>query len=113
MTRTCLPAGFVLAVALLMLGGCGPDKAAPSSRKTPAITRADFEAKTSGKTEAEVLRTVGKPDETSEDDNNKVWTYRNRTYDPLIGSATKTDRYVLLHISKKRGAVHGVSFAGP
>jgi hypothetical protein len=72
-----------------------PDRGRPQpDRGLAAYSRADLAALLTGKTEAEVLDAVGKPDGTSEDSQATYWHYRNRTRDPVTG-ATDSDVQVV------------------
>jgi hypothetical protein len=57
----------------------------PSSDSTPVYPRPEFSRRVMGKTEAEVIQAVGKPDETSQDNESRYWHFKKRTRDPLTG----------------------------
>ena len=60
------------------------DRSRPElERRPPAHSRGEFAALLTGKTEPEVLKSVGKPDGASEDSEATYWHYRNRTRDPV------------------------------
>jgi hypothetical protein len=49
----------------------------------PVYSRTEFSRLVLGKSEAEVIEAVGRPDETSEDDDARYWHFKKRTRDPL------------------------------
>jgi len=49
----------------------------------PVYSRPEFSRLVLGKSEAEVIEAVGRPDETSEDDDARYWHFKKRTLDPL------------------------------
>ena len=50
---------------------------------SPVYSRPEFSRLVLGKSEAEVIEAVGRPDETSEDDDARYWHFKKRTLDPL------------------------------
>jgi len=72
---------------------------------TRTYTREEFRTAVVGKTEAEVIAAVGKPDSTS-DSGTKMWIYKNRTTDPVTG---KTDPSAFVHFGRD-GAVETVNY---
>jgi hypothetical protein len=55
----------------------------PASPAPRVYSRPEFSRLVLGKSEAEVIEAVGRPDETSEDDDARYWHFKNRTLDPL------------------------------
>ena len=49
----------------------------------PVYSRPEFSRLVLGRSEAEVIKAVGRPDETSEDDDARYWHFKKRTLDPL------------------------------
>jgi hypothetical protein len=49
----------------------------------PVYSRPEFSRLVLGRSEAEVIEAVGRPDETSEDDDARYWHFKKRTLDPL------------------------------
>jgi hypothetical protein len=49
----------------------------------PVYSRPEFSRLLIGKSEAEVIEAVGRPDETSEDDDARYWHFKKRTLDPV------------------------------
>lgn len=47
------------------------------------FARPEFSRLVLGKSEEEVIKAVGRPDETSEDDEARYWHFKKRTLDPL------------------------------
>ena len=83
-----------LVLALVFCAGCPAPKAtAPASKAAATLTRDEFKAKVMGKTAAEVIAAVGKPDDTSEGAI-RTWKYRDRTTDPVTG---KTDALAFVY----------------
>ncbi len=62
-----------------------PEKSEPVVK---LMNRKEFTDKVFGKTPNEVLEAVGKPFDTNGSENDQVWTYYDRTTDPITG---KTD----------------------
>jgi len=75
----------------------GPARAGGTTR---VYTRQEFRELVVGKTEAEVIEAVGKPDSTTDGDG-AVWTYRNRTKDPATG---ETDPRASVHFQGGKAA---------
>jgi hypothetical protein len=55
----------------------------PPPRPRPVYSRQEFSRRVLGKSEEEVIEAVGRPDETSEDDDARYWHFKKRTLDPL------------------------------
>jgi hypothetical protein len=55
----------------------------PPPPPPPVYSRPEFSRLVLGKSEAEVIEAVGRPDETSEDDDTRYWHFKKRTVDPL------------------------------
>lgn len=55
----------------------------PLPRSRPAYSRETFSSLVLGKSEAEVIAAVGRPDDTSEDEDARYWHFKKRTFDPL------------------------------
>jgi hypothetical protein len=49
----------------------------------PVYSRPEFSRRVLRKSEAEVIEAVGRPDQTSEDDDARYWHFKKRTLDPL------------------------------
>ena len=82
-----------------------PATTGPAAQVTPAArvyTREEFKALVLGKTEAEVIEAVGRPDRT---DGAGMWVYRNRTRDLVTG---KTDGTIRVFF--REGKVSSVMF---
>ncbi|QJW98196.1 hypothetical protein [Frigoriglobus tundricola] len=99
-------AAAVAAAALYLgLSSCqGPPPPAPGDSR-PVYLRPEFDRLVMGKTEASVVEAVGRPDTTSEDEENKFWHYKWRVRDPLT-NATDTDVQVVF----KDGKVVGINY---
>jgi hypothetical protein len=97
-------AGFVLG-AVVALGGAGglyykyvwARPPAAEDAGPPPLARPEFTAKVDGKTEAEVLAAVGRPDDTSEDAaaRTKFWHFKRRTRDPVSGAVDSDVQVVI------------------
>ena len=72
---------------------------------TAVLSRDDFELLV-GLTADEVLRAVGRPDQTGSTGGLDYWTYYNRTRDPVTG---RTDAIAVLHFSAA-GVARAASF---
>lgn len=93
-----------LCVVLCVLVGCGGVVDAPK-KKPPS--REDFKKAVMGKTKAEVLELLGKPESTSGvPDSSDSWVYPRATYDPV---ADKPDARALVIFSRD-GIVKDVMF---
>ena len=55
----------------------------PPPHPHPVYSRPEFSRRVLGKSEAEVIEVVGRPDETSEDDDARYWHFKKRTLDPV------------------------------
>lgn len=55
----------------------------PLPHRARVFSREDFSRLVMGKSEEEVIHAVGRPDETSADDEARYWHFKNRTLDPL------------------------------
>ncbi len=55
----------------------------PPPSPPPVYSRPEFSRLVLGKSEADVIDAVGRPDETSEDDDAQYWHFKKRTLDPL------------------------------
>jgi len=98
--------GTGLVSGLMLAGWFDPAEAAddrPPDR--PVYTRQEFTVLIRERTRDEVLRALGKPDRTSQDDEAEYWTYRDRTRDPLTG---RTDGAAQLVI--RRGRVEAINY---
>jgi hypothetical protein len=71
----------------------------------PVYTRPEFSRLVLGKSEAEVIEAVGRPDETSEDDDARYWHFKKRTLDPLT-QEKDTDVQVVI----KGGKVANINY---
>lgn len=91
-----------LGLAVGLLAGCGTRSVAPGPK---VYERDEFRAAVEGKTQDEVLKLLGKPDQTSDTGPDSDWDYRERTYDRVSG---KTDFSVRLVFRK--GVVHHMLF---
>jgi hypothetical protein len=69
------------------------------SSKAAPITRDEFKAKVIGKTTAEVLEAVGKPDSTALSSPGNYWYYQRKTFDPVTG---KNDQTAAVTIEKDK-----------
>ncbi len=67
----------------------------PPPPRPTIFTRPEFSKRVMGKSEDEVIQTVGRPDETTEDRDTRFWHFKNRTRDPLTGEED-TDVQVVL-----------------
>ena len=63
----------------------GPTRAGRKEGTNRTYTRDEFKTLVMGKTEAEVIAAVGRPDSSSQDGDRIKWTYRKRTIDPATG----------------------------
>lgn len=77
----------------------------PPPPSEPVFTRPEFTRRVMGKTEAEVIAAVGKPDETSEDNSARYWHFKKRTLDPLTREKD-TDVQVVI----KEGKVANINY---
>ena len=71
----------------------------------PVYSRPDFSRLVMGKSEAEVIEAVGRPDETTEDDDARYWHFKKRTLDPLT-QQKDTDVQVVI----KGGKVANINY---
>ena len=71
----------------------------------PVYSRPEFSRLVLGKSEAEVIEAVGRPDETSEDDDARYWHFKKRTLDPLT-QEKDTDVQVVI----KGGKVASINY---
>ena len=71
----------------------------------PVYSRPEFSRLVMGKSEAEVIEAVGRPDETSEDDDARYWHFKKRTLDPLT-QEKDTDVQVVI----KGGKVASINY---
>jgi hypothetical protein len=77
--------GGVVVAVLFAIWEWG-DRGHAAGDEVPLVySRDDFASSVLGKTEAEVLDAVGKPDATSEDNEATYWHYRKRTKDLSTG----------------------------
>jgi hypothetical protein len=79
--------------------------APPASPPNPVFAREEFTRRVMGKTEDEVISAVGRPDETSDDNDARYWHFKKRTRDPLT-QAEDTDVQVVI----KQGKVANVNY---
>lgn len=91
----------VLLVPALIVGLAGCLDAKKSTGQAGAVAKAvmgreEFKKAVMGKTAAEVLAAVGKPDQTDEGSTTS-WYYRDRTVDPVTG---KTDALTQVNFDK-------------
>lgn len=93
---------LVVTVITLILGCAG--QVGP---KQQTETRDAFRAKVLGRTEGELLETIGTPDRTSQTGNVKSWTWKERTHDPVTG---KVDTSVSVIIEGNPGKVTTVQY---
>lgn len=81
--------GAIMAGAILLLQPAKDEPIAPVQAnpavadKQPRMTRPEFLAKVMGKTEAEVLAAIGRPEKTTGNPGDLSWWYRNQTTDPV------------------------------
>jgi len=100
--------GSVLTLALAVGGYYAIRRAGKGSSPPPGpavYTRSEFSRLVMGKPEDEVIRTVGRPDETTEDSGSRFWHFKNRTRDPVTGEED-TDVQVVL----KQGKVEEINY---
>jgi hypothetical protein len=71
----------------------------PQSPPPPVYSRPEFSRLVLGKSEAEVIEAVGRPDETSEDDDARYWHFKKRTLDPVT-QEKDTDVQVVIKAGK-------------
>ena len=74
-------------------------------RPRPVYSRGEFSRRVLGKSEEEVVDAVGRPDETSEDDDARYWHFKKRTLDPLT-QEKDTDVQVVI----KGGKVASINY---
>lgn len=72
---------------------------APARPPPRVYSRPEFSRLVLGKSEAEVIKAVGRPDETSEDDDARYWHFKKRTLDPLT-QEKDTDVQVVIKAGK-------------
>ena len=77
----------------------------PRPRPRPVYARGEFSRRVLGKSEEEVIEAVGRPDETTEDDDARYWHFKNRTLDPLT-QEKDTDVQVVI----KGGKVTNINY---
>jgi hypothetical protein len=77
----------------------------PPPRPPRVYTRAEFSRRVLGKSEEEVIDAVGRPNETSEDDDARYWHFKNRTFDPMT-QQKDTDVQVVI----KGGKVANINY---
>lgn len=91
--RTLSLSAFVLGV-LVALGAAGAAYFASWEKKQhrpppppppPVYARDEFSRRIMGKPESEVIAAVGKPDDTTVDNDGTFWHFKKRTRDPLTG----------------------------
>ena len=84
-----------------------PRPAVPIAPAAPAagLLAPEFSRLVLGKSEAEVIEAVGRPDETSEDDDARYWHFKKRTLDPLT-QEKDTDVQVVI----KGGKVANINY---
>ena len=93
---------------LALVGGAyyATHRATPSQSLPPPIySRPQFSRLVLGKSEAEVIEAVGRPDETTEDDDARYWHFKKRTLDPLT-QEKDTDVQVVI----KDGKVANINY---
>ena len=66
-----------------------------------------------GKPEAEVIAAVGKPDETSVDNDATYWHFKKRTRDPLTGDRDTDVQVVIKHGKVARSIIDGIAGTAP
>jgi hypothetical protein len=71
----------------------------PPPRPPRVYSRMEFSRLVLGKSEQEVIESVGRPDETSEDDDARYWHFKNRTLDSLT-QEKDTDVQVVIKAGK-------------
>ena len=71
----------------------------------PVYSRPEFSRLVLGKSEEEVIDAVGRPNETSEDDDARYWHFKKRTLDPLTHEMD-TDVQVII----KGGKVTNINY---
>jgi hypothetical protein len=77
----------------------------PPPRRPPVYSRQEFSRRVLGKSEEDVIEAVGRPDETSEDDDARYWHFKKRTFDPLT-QVKDTDVQVVI----KGGKVANINY---
>ena len=77
----------------------------PRPRPRPVYSRAEFSRRVLGKSDEEVIQAVGRPDETTEDDDARYWHFKNRTLDALT-QEKDTDVQVII----KGGKVTDINY---
>lgn len=112
MARRGRPAWVWLAVAGLgtvaVVGLLGAYFALTGPGRGPApavVPREEFRKALLGKTPDEVIRAVGRPEDTTDDGGRQMWTYRGRTKDPVTGNV---DSAAFVHF--KGGRVSSVDY---
>ncbi len=77
----------------------------PAQAPDPVYPRPEFSRRVMGKTESEVIQAVGKPDDTSEDNNARYWHFKKRTLDPLTQQKDSDVQVVI-----KQGKVSNINY---
>lgn len=94
------------AILALWLAACA-GVSAPKAEKREQLSRVEFEAQVTGKTRAELLDTVGRPDSTTDLTDVECWVYWRRTTNPVT---LKADSYASVRIDRKTGRVVEVRY---
>jgi hypothetical protein len=94
-----LVSGFRLA------GWFEPARAAERESEPATYTRQEFTDLVRERSRDEVVRVLGKPDRTSQDEEAEYWHYRDRTRDPLTGRTDSSAQLVI-----RRGRVEVVNY---
>lgn len=98
----------VVAVAAALYFGLSSFRGPPSGPEgagRPVYPRPEFDRLVMGKAEAEVVKAVGRPDSTSEDEATQFWHYKRRVRDPVT-DALDTDVQVVI----EGGKVVGINY---
>lgn len=77
----------------------------PPPPPPPVYARDEFSHRIMGKPEAEVITAVGKPDDTTVDNDATYWHFKKRTRDPLTGDLDSDVQVVI-----KEGKVANINY---
>jgi hypothetical protein len=101
--------GSLFTLALVVGAYYAIDRARQSQSPPPhpprVYSRLEFSHRVLGKSEEGVIEAVGRPDETTEDDDARYWHFKNRTLDPLT-QEKDTDVQVVI----KGGKVTNINY---
>lgn len=96
---------ILIAMMLTGLVGCGQVGNSPPAAVKKTYERGELEKMLKGKTEAEVIELIGKPDRTQKSGANSTWIYDGISKDNVTG---KVDSKVLVEI--EAGKVDRIHF---